>query len=262
MPGTRTGRCGWASHSSRRNRVPWAGTGGFARRGTTTSGDRPRAPSPSSIAGCPRCDNSSIARRAEGGGLRHRVPRNHARFNGLSHAYASSRAAELLDRSLDDLRHRELPPRRGASVCASERGRLVDTTMEFSPLEGLVMATRSGSVDPALVAHHQRPAACSRLYVGDVGAPRRPPWLWVPGSFLSATVSKPEGLCHPRQQVPVDHQLASRCRCRPGRAASGCSTIRSRPESAWFRPARPRRGSQGHFPVIAGMVDRVECGSH
>jgi acetate kinase len=73
-------------------------------------------------------------------------------FHGLSHAYASRRAAELLDRSDDqELRAVTCHLGAGASLCACRGGRSVDTTMGFTPLEGLVMATRAGSVDPGLV---------------------------------------------------------------------------------------------------------------
>ena len=73
-------------------------------------------------------------------------------FHGLSHAYASRRAAELLDRSDDqDLRAVTCHLGAGASLCACRGGRSVDTSMGFTPLEGLVMATRAGSVDPGLV---------------------------------------------------------------------------------------------------------------
>jgi len=72
-------------------------------------------------------------------------------FHGLSHAYASRRAAELLGRPLDGLRLVTCHLGAGASLAAVSGGRSVDTTMGFTPLEGLVMATRSGSVDPGLV---------------------------------------------------------------------------------------------------------------
>ncbi|HST69702.1 MAG TPA: acetate/propionate family kinase [Solirubrobacterales bacterium] len=72
-------------------------------------------------------------------------------FHGLSHSYASRRAAELLDRPLADLRTVTAHLGAGASLCAVEGGRSVDTTMGFTPLEGLAMATRSGSVDPGLL---------------------------------------------------------------------------------------------------------------
>ncbi len=72
-------------------------------------------------------------------------------FHGLSHAYASRRAAELLGRPPGELRIVTCHLGAGASLAAVAAGRSVDTTMGFTPLEGLVMATRSGSVDPGLV---------------------------------------------------------------------------------------------------------------
>ena len=72
-------------------------------------------------------------------------------FHGLSHAYASRRVTELLGRSAEGLRLVTCHLGAGASLAAIQDGRSVDTTMGFTPLEGLVMATRSGSVDPGLV---------------------------------------------------------------------------------------------------------------
>jgi acetate kinase len=72
-------------------------------------------------------------------------------FHGLSHAYASRRAAELLDRPQRGLRIITCHLGAGASLAAVLDGRSVDTTMGFTPLEGLVMATRSGTVDPGLL---------------------------------------------------------------------------------------------------------------
>jgi acetate kinase len=72
-------------------------------------------------------------------------------FHGLSHAYAARRAAELLGQPLDGLRVVTCHLGAGASLAAVKSGRSVDTTMGFTPLEGLVMATRSGSVDPGLL---------------------------------------------------------------------------------------------------------------
>jgi acetate kinase len=72
-------------------------------------------------------------------------------FHGLSHAYASRRAAELLHCRVEDLRAVTCHLGAGASLAAVLGGRSVDTTMGFTPLDGLVMATRSGSVDPGLV---------------------------------------------------------------------------------------------------------------
>jgi acetate kinase len=77
-------------------------------------------------------------------------------FHGLSHSYAGRRAAELLGRPLAELRIVTAHLGAGASLCAIEGGRSVDTTMGFTPLEGLVMATRSGSIDPGLLLWVQR----------------------------------------------------------------------------------------------------------
>jgi acetate kinase len=72
-------------------------------------------------------------------------------FHGLSHAYAARRAAEMVGRPLAELRIVTCHLGAGASLAAIRGGRSVDTTMGFTPLDGLVMATRSGSIDPGLV---------------------------------------------------------------------------------------------------------------
>ena len=74
-------------------------------------------------------------------------------FHGLSHSYAARRAAELLHRPLEELRIVTCHLGGGASLCAVRGGRSVDTTMGMTPMEGLVMQTRSGSVDPGLMLH-------------------------------------------------------------------------------------------------------------
>ena len=70
-------------------------------------------------------------------------------FHGLSHSYAARRAAEILGN--EELRLVTCHLGSGASLAAVHAGRCLDTTMGFTPLEGLVMATRSGSVDPGLL---------------------------------------------------------------------------------------------------------------
>jgi acetate kinase len=72
-------------------------------------------------------------------------------FHGLSHAWVSRRAPQLLEVSQSDLRIVSCHLGAGASLCAIAGGRSVDTTMGFTPLEGLVMATRSGTVDPGML---------------------------------------------------------------------------------------------------------------
>jgi acetate kinase len=70
-------------------------------------------------------------------------------FHGLSHAYVARRVGEMVGRR--DLRVVSCHLGAGASLAAIQGGQSVDTTMGFTPLEGLVMATRSGSVDPGLL---------------------------------------------------------------------------------------------------------------
>jgi acetate kinase len=72
-------------------------------------------------------------------------------FHGLSHAWVAGRAPELLGRPPEDLRIISCHLGAGASLCAIKDGVSIDTTMGFTPLEGLVMATRSGSVDPGML---------------------------------------------------------------------------------------------------------------
>ena len=89
---------------------------------------------------------------------RERWPLHRFGFHGLSHAYAARRAAELLQHPPSELRLVTAHLGAGASLAAVKDGRSVDTTMGFTPLEGLVMATRSGSVDPGLLLWLQREA--------------------------------------------------------------------------------------------------------
>ncbi len=72
-------------------------------------------------------------------------------FHGLSHAWAARRTAEILDVPQIGLRLVSCHLGAGGSLCAIRDGRSIDTTMGFTPLDGLVMATRSGSVDPGLL---------------------------------------------------------------------------------------------------------------
>lgn len=74
-------------------------------------------------------------------------------FHGTSHKYVSERAAELLGEPLDKLRLITCHIGNGASVAAIQNGKSIDTTMGFTPLEGVTMGTRSGSLDPALVPY-------------------------------------------------------------------------------------------------------------
>lgn len=77
-------------------------------------------------------------------------------FHGLSHAYCTDRAAEMLGRPAAELRLVVCHLGHGCSAAAVLHGRCVDTTMGFTPLDGLVMATRSGALDPGILVHVQR----------------------------------------------------------------------------------------------------------
>ena len=79
-------------------------------------------------------------------------------FHGTSHAYVARQAADWLDRPLEQCNLISLHLGNGASISAIERGRCRDTSMGMTPLEGLVMGTRSGDIDPAIPAYLQRRA--------------------------------------------------------------------------------------------------------
>jgi len=74
-------------------------------------------------------------------------------FHGISHEYSARRAARLLGRGETSLRLITCHLGNGCSLCAVRGGASVDTTMGFTPLEGLMMGTRSGSVDPGLLLY-------------------------------------------------------------------------------------------------------------
>ncbi|WP_350347471.1 acetate kinase [Agromyces sp. G08B096] len=87
---------------------------------------------------------------------RHRIRRYG--FHGTSHRFVSRAAAEFLGRPVEELRMIVLHLGNGASACAVSGGRSVETSMGMTPLEGLVMGTRSGDLDPAILLHLQRRA--------------------------------------------------------------------------------------------------------
>jgi acetate kinase len=72
-------------------------------------------------------------------------------FHGLSHSYAAAKATQLMGRPVEGARIVTCHLGAGASLAAVRDGRSIDTTMGFTPLEGLMMATRSGSIDPGLL---------------------------------------------------------------------------------------------------------------
>lgn len=72
-------------------------------------------------------------------------------FHGINHQYCAQRAAQLLGKDLDSFRLVVCHLGNGCSLAAIEHGQSVETTMGFTPLEGLMMGTRSGSIDPGIV---------------------------------------------------------------------------------------------------------------
>lgn len=74
-------------------------------------------------------------------------------FHGTSHKYVSQRAAVLLRKPLSDLKLISCHLGNGASICAIRGGKSIETSMGFTPLDGLMMGTRSGALDPAIVTY-------------------------------------------------------------------------------------------------------------
>lgn len=72
-------------------------------------------------------------------------------FHGTSHKYVAQRAAELMGEHMNDLRIISCHLGNGASITAIKYGKSVDTSMGYTPLEGLIMGTRSGEIDPAII---------------------------------------------------------------------------------------------------------------
>ena len=77
-------------------------------------------------------------------------------FHGTSHKYCAQKAAQLLDKPLDSLKIITCHIGNGASLTAIKNGISIDTTMGFTPLEGLMMGERSGSIDPAILIYLMR----------------------------------------------------------------------------------------------------------
>ena len=73
-------------------------------------------------------------------------------FHGTSHKYVSDRAADMLGVNIEDLKLITCHLDNGASISAIKRGRCIDTSMGFTPLAGVAMGTRSGSIDPAIIS--------------------------------------------------------------------------------------------------------------
>jgi acetate kinase len=77
-------------------------------------------------------------------------------FHGTSHRYVSIEAAKMIGKKLEDLKIISCHLGNGASIAAIKYGKSIDTSMGYTPLEGIMMGTRSGSIDPAIIFHLMR----------------------------------------------------------------------------------------------------------
>jgi len=82
-------------------------------------------------------------------------------FHGISHAHASRRAAQLMNRPLDSLRMITCHLGNGCSLAAIQNGKSIDTTMGYTPADGLMMGSRCGSIDPGIIVRLLRQGNCS-----------------------------------------------------------------------------------------------------
>ena len=89
-------------------------------------------------------------------------------FHGINHQYCAGRAAQLLQRDLMDLKLVTCHLGNGCSLAAIQEGRSIDTTMGFTPLEGLMMGTRSGSIDPGILTYLLRQSHLQSQDIDDV----------------------------------------------------------------------------------------------
>lgn len=74
-------------------------------------------------------------------------------FHGTNHKYVAQKAAEILHKPLDKIKIVSCHLGSGASICAIDRGKSIDTSMGFTPLAGLAMGTRSGTIDPSIISY-------------------------------------------------------------------------------------------------------------
>jgi acetate kinase len=89
-------------------------------------------------------------------------------FHGTSHSYLLKECASILNKDAKELNIITLHLGNGASACAIQNGISIDTSMGFTPLEGLIMGTRSGDIDPAIVLYMQRDLGMSRNKVDEM----------------------------------------------------------------------------------------------
>lgn len=89
-------------------------------------------------------------------------------FHGTSHQYVATQSAKFLNKPLDELNLITLHLGSGASITAIEKGKSIDTSMGFTPLEGLMMGTRCGDLDPAIVEYMKNQLKYSMEEIDDI----------------------------------------------------------------------------------------------
>lgn len=89
-------------------------------------------------------------------------------FHGTSHKYVAQKTAEILGKNLEDINIITCHLGNGASVTAIEKGKSIDTSMGFTPLEGLIMGTRCGDMDPAIVTYLMEKENLSTSQMNDI----------------------------------------------------------------------------------------------
>src|SRR5690606_19119231 len=89
-------------------------------------------------------------------------------FHGSSHGHVALAAAQFLKRRPRELKIVSCHLGNGASVCAIDHGRSVDTTMGFTPCEGLIMGTRCGDLDPGVFAYLERTEGMTAMALDDI----------------------------------------------------------------------------------------------
>ena len=124
-------------------------------------------------------------------------------FHGTSHTYVSERAAALLGRPLGQVNSIVLHIGNGVSACAVRGGESIDTSMGMTPLEGLVMGTRSGDIDPGILFHLHRQDDMTVSQMDDL-LNRRSGLLGLAGSSDMRDVLASAARGEPRAELAVD----------------------------------------------------------
>ena len=168
-------------------------------------------------------------------------------FHGLSHCYAADQLARLMGRPIEELCLVTCHLGAGASLAAVRGGNSVDTTMGFTPLEGLVMATRSGSIDPGLLLWLENTAGLTSAELAD-GLENRSGLLGLAGSADMREVSEAAAAGDADAELALDVYLH---RLRAGIAAMTASL--GRLDGLVFTGGV---GENSSF-VRAGAIDRL-----